>query len=165
MAAKTRIAAEPAERMLVMQRIFDAPRELVFKAWTEPEHLVRWSCPRGFTLTHCEGELRPGGPWRSCMRSPDGKDLWLGGVYREIVAPERLVFTHAWDDPQGNPGPETLVTVTFAERGGKTEMTFRQAVFQSLGERDGHQGGWTECFEKLAQYVKTLVDRVNPRSS
>ncbi len=99
------------------------------------------------------------------MRSPDGKDLWLGGVYREIVAPERLVFTHAWDDPQGNPGPETLVTVTFAERGRKTEMTFRQAVFQSLGERDGHQGGWTECFEKLAQYVKTLVDRVNPRSS
>jgi uncharacterized protein YndB with AHSA1/START domain len=90
------------------------------------------------------------------MRSPDGRDLWLGGVYREIVAPERLVFTHAWDNAQGVPGHETLVTVTFVERSGKTDMTFRQAVFESVGERDGHQGGWTECFDKLAQHLKTL---------
>jgi len=158
MAAKTRVAAPPqaAERVLVMTRVFDAPRELVFKAWTDPRHLVRWSCPHGFTLTHCEGDLRPGGRWRSCMRKPDGHDLWLGGVYREIVPPERLVFTHAWDDPQGNPGHETIVTVTLVERDGKTEMTFRQAEFESAGERDGHRGGWTECFEKLAGYVKTL---------
>ena len=150
MAAKTRGAA------LVITRVFDAPRALVFTAWTDPQHLVRWSCPHGFTLTHCEGDLRPGGRWRSCMRKPDGHDLWLGGVYREIVPPERLVFTHAWDDPQGNPGHETIVTVTLVERDGKTEMTFRQAEFESTGERDGHRGGWTECFEKLAGYVKTL---------
>jgi uncharacterized protein YndB with AHSA1/START domain len=156
MAARTKVPTEPAERALVIKRVFDAPRTLVFKAWTEPEHLVHWSCPHGFTLTHCEGDLRPGGAWRSCMRSPDGRDLWLSGVYKAIVAPERLVFTHAWDNAQGEPGHQTLVTVTFAERGGKTEMTFRQAVFESVGERDGHQGGWTECFDKLAEYVKTL---------
>lgn len=153
MAAKTRAAAEPTERVLVLQRVFDAPRELVFQAWTEPHHLTQWSCPNGFTLTHCEGELRPGGAWRSCMRSPDGKDLWLGGVYREIQAPDRLVFTHAWLDDHGKPGHETVVTVTFAERGGKTEMTFRQAEFESVESRDGHRGGWTECFDKLATYV------------
>jgi len=153
MAAKTRVAAEPAERVLVLHRVFDAPRELVFKAWTEPQHLTRWSCPNGFTLTQCEGELRPGGAWRSCMRSPDGKELWLGGVYREIQAPDRLVFTHAWQDDNGNPGHETVVTVTFAERDGKTEMTFRQALFESVASRDGHRGGWTECFDKLADYV------------
>jgi len=154
MAARTKVAAEPAERVLVLQRVFDAPRELVFKAWTEPQHLVHWSCPRGFTLTHCEGDLRPGGRWRSCMRSPDGRDLWLGGVYREIVAPERLVFTHAWDDA---PRHETLITVTVAERNGKTEMTFRQATFTSVEDRDGHRGGWTECFDKLAEYVAKPV--------
>lgn len=151
MAAKTKVA------VLVMTRVFDAPRELVFKAWTEPQHLVHWSCPQGFTLTHCAGDLRPGGAWRSCMHAPDGRDLWLGGVYREIASPERLVFTHAWDDAQGNPGHETIVTVTLVERGGKTEMTFRQAEFDSVGERDGHRGGWTECFEKLAGYVTALT--------
>lgn len=156
MAARTKVAAEPAGRVLVMTRVFEAPRELVFQTWTEPEHLIHWSCPNGFTLTHCEGELRAGGAWRSCMRSPEGRDLWLGGVYREVTAPERLVFTHAWDDDRGRPGHETLVTVTFAERGEKTEVTFRQAVFESVGERDGHQGGWTECFDKLAGYVTTL---------
>jgi uncharacterized protein YndB with AHSA1/START domain len=157
MAARTKAAA--AEPVLVIERVFDAPRELVFKAWTEPQHLVHWSCPHGFTLTHCEGDLEPGGRWRSCMRSPDGRDLWLGGVYREIVAPERLVFTHAWDDERGKPGHETLVTVTFAERGGKTAMTFRQAVFDSVAERDGHRGGWTECFEKLAAHLSALDER------
>ena len=88
------------------------------------------------------------------MHAPDGRDLWLGGVYREIVAAERLVFTHAWDDPQGKPGHETVVTVTFVERDGKTEMTFRQAVFESVGERDGHQGGWSECFERLETHLR-----------
>jgi uncharacterized protein YndB with AHSA1/START domain len=138
---------------LVITRVLDAPRELVFQAWTEPEHLVHWSCPHGFTLTHCEGDLRPGGAWRSCMRSPEGRDLWLGGVYREIVAPERLVFTHAWDDAAGKPGHETVATVTLVDQGGKTKMTFRQAFFESVQQRDGHQEGWTECFERLAQHL------------
>lgn len=79
MTARTSAAKRSAKPQLVITRILDAPGSLVFKAWTEPEHLVYWSCPHGFTLTHCEGDLRPGGAWRSCMRSPEGRDLWLGG--------------------------------------------------------------------------------------
>ena len=135
---------------LVITRFFAAPRSLVFKAWTEREHLIHWSCPHGFTLTQCEGDLRPGGAWRACMRSAGGTDLWLGGVYREIVENERLVYTHAWDGADGTPGHQTLVTVLLSDDHGKTKLTFRQQFFDSVESRDGHRGGWTECFEKLA---------------
>lgn len=140
-------------RELVITRVFDAPRDLVWKAWTEPERIKQWSAPRGFTIPVAEGELRPGGAWKSCMRKPDGTDLWLGGVYHEIDEPKRLVFTHAWLDEHGNPGPETVVTVTLTERGGKTEMNFRQSGFDSIESRDGHAGGWNECFDKLEELL------------
>jgi uncharacterized protein YndB with AHSA1/START domain len=138
---------------LNITRVFDAPRELVFKAWTEPERIKQWLAPRGFTIPFADGELRPGGKWRQSMVKPDGTELWLGGEYREIVEPERLVFTHAWDDANGKPGPETTITVTFTERDGKTEMKFRQGPFVSDGERQGHSGGWTECFDKLDELL------------
>jgi uncharacterized protein YndB with AHSA1/START domain len=93
------------------------------------------------------------------MRSPDGEDLWLGGLYREIVEPERLVFTHAWDGKDGKPGHETLVTVTLADRAGKTELTFGQAFFESVEERDGHAGGWGECFDRLDDHLKHIRSR------
>ena len=141
------------ERELVITRVFDAPRDLVWKAWTEPERIKQWSAPKGFTIPVAEGELRPGGAWKSCMRKPDGTDLWLAGVYREIDEPKRLVFTHAWLDEHGHPGPETLVTVILAERGGKTEMTFRQSGFDSADSRDGHAGGWNECFDRLDELL------------
>jgi uncharacterized protein YndB with AHSA1/START domain len=156
MAAKgnsTGSSSSKSDRELVIKRVFDAPRELVFKAWTDPEHLKQWSAPQGFTIPVAEGDLRPGGKWRSMMRKPDGTELWLGGVYREIVEPERLVFTHAWDDKNGRPGHETVVTVTLVERDGKTEMTFRQGLFDSVESRDGHQGGWTECFDRLEELL------------
>jgi uncharacterized protein YndB with AHSA1/START domain len=146
-------SSSKSDRELVIKRVFDAPRELVFKAWTDPEHLKQWSAPQGFTIPVAEGDLRPGGKWRSMMRKPDGTELWLGGVYREIVEPERLVFTHAWDDKNGKPGHETVVTVTLVERDGKTEMTFRQGLFESVESRDGHQGGWTECFDRLEELL------------
>jgi uncharacterized protein YndB with AHSA1/START domain len=146
-------SSSKSDRELVIRRVFDAPRELVFKAWTDPEHLKQWSAPQGFTIPVAEGDLRPGGKWRSMMRKPDGTELWLGGVYREIVEPERLVFTHAWDDKNGKPGHETVVTVTLVERDGKTEMTFRQGLFESVESRDGHQGGWTECFDRLEELL------------
>jgi uncharacterized protein YndB with AHSA1/START domain len=146
-------SSSKSDRELVIKRVFDAPRELVFKAWTDPEHLKQWSAPQGFTIPVAEGDLRPGGKWRSMMRKPDGTELWLGGVYREIVEPERLVFTHAWDDKNGKPGHETVVTVTLVERDGKTEMTFRQGLFESAESRDGHQGGWTECFDRLEELL------------
>jgi uncharacterized protein YndB with AHSA1/START domain len=142
-----------SERELVITRVFDAPRDLVWKAWTEPERIKQWSAPKGFTIPVAEGELRPGGAWKSCMRKPDGTDLWLAGVYREIDEPQRLVFTHAWLDQHGDPGPETLVTVTLAERGAKTEMTFRQSGFDSADSREGHAGGWNECFDRLGELL------------
>lgn len=146
--------AAPDGRELVITRVFDAPRDLVFRAWTEGEHLSRWSAPHGFTIPFGEADVRPGGAWRSCMVSPDGAEHWLGGVYREVAPPELLSFTHAWEGEDGRPGHPTLVTVTFAEEGaGKTRMTFRQRGFASDASRDGHQGGWEEAFERLAGHL------------
>lgn len=153
MAARSNIATEAAERVLVIERVFDAPRRLVFKAWTNPEHLMRWWGPHGFTLPSCTIDLRPGGVWRFCMRSPEGDNHWQQGVYREIVEPERLVFTYAFEDATGKPGHETLVTVTFADEGGRTRLTLHQAVFESVTVRDEHVGGWTEALDHLAEYL------------
>ncbi len=138
---------------LWLTRVFDAPRRLVFAAWTQPDHMARWWGPQGFVTTFLETDVREGGAWRRCMRSPAGADYWSRGVYREIVAPERLVLTYVTDDLGGNPGPETLVTVTFADLGGKTRLTLRQAVFESAAARNAHRGGWTACLERLAEYL------------
>lgn len=142
-----------SDRDLIIRRTFDAPRELVWKSWTEPERIKRWLAPKDFTIPVAEGDLRPGGAWREIMRKPDGTELSLGGVYREIVEPQRLVFTHAWLDNDGKPEPETLVTITFADRGSKTEMKFRQSGFDSVESREGHEGGWKECFDKLEKLL------------
>jgi uncharacterized protein YndB with AHSA1/START domain len=97
---------ELADRVLEITRIFDAPRALVFAAWTDPAHLKHWMGPRDRPAIELGGELRQGGAWRNCLRSTkDGRDLWQGGVYREIVKPERLVFTFARDQVDGSPGP------------------------------------------------------------
>jgi uncharacterized protein YndB with AHSA1/START domain len=142
---------------LEIVRVFDAPRDLVYHAWTDPERMAQWAAPHGYTITHNEGEIRPGGAWRSCMRSPQGEDLWLGGVYRDVVENELLVFTHAWDDAEGKPGRETLVTVAFEDQEGGTRMTFRQSGFDSVADRDGHRDGWSQGFERL--------DRILSRTS
>lgn len=144
------------QRELIITRVFDAPRRLVFKAWTEPEHLARWWGPKGFALVSCQAEVRPGGAWHRTMRSPEGSLIRKHGVYRDVVAPDRLVFTYVSDDPVGNPGPETLVTVTFADDGGKTRLTLRQALFGSVAERDAHKIGWTSCLECFAAYLTSL---------
>jgi len=146
--------APASERELLITRIYDAPLRLVWQAWTEPEHIVRWLAPRGFTIPHSEGEIRPGGAWRSCMRKPDGEDLWLGGVYREVVKEKKLSFTHAWEDETDKPGHTTLVTVTFEAIGKKTKLTLHQASFDSLESRDGHRGGWGECLDKLGEHLR-----------
>ena len=142
---------------LTITRVFDAPRELVFKAWTDAGQGNQWSAPRRFTVAAFENELRPGGTWRLGMRSPEGEELWVGGVYREIVRPERLVMTHAWQGLDGTPGHETLITVTLAANGGRTEMTFRQTGFDSVAERDGHRDGWSECFDRLDEQLAQEV--------
>jgi uncharacterized protein YndB with AHSA1/START domain len=153
MDARSSAATESADRVLEIERIFDAPRSLVFKAWTEPEHLVHWYGPRGFTLRSCKLDLRPGGSWRSCMLSPEGREYWVKGVYREIVEPERLVFTYAHENQDGTVVNETLVT--FAEQRGKTKLTLRQAIFESVKERDSHRGGWNSSLDRLVEYLAT----------
>ncbi len=142
---------------LLITRIFDAPRPLVFAAWTESEHLKRWEgAPIGFTVTTEESDIRPGGRFRVCMRSADGVDHWLQGVYTEVVPPERLAFTHTWLRRDGTPGVETLVTITFVARGSKTELTLRQTGLDTLASHAGHTQGWNSTFDRLAGYLTHL---------
>lgn len=153
---------------LVIDRVFDAPRELVWAVWTGPALAAEWMGPRGFVATHFEQDARPGGKWRLCLHSDgfdagDGKmlerNLWQGGVFHEIVPQERVVYTFAWDDPAdiGLSGPkhETLITVAFKDQGAKTAMRFKQEFFPTAGERDGHQGGWNSSFDRFAELVQT----------
>jgi uncharacterized protein YndB with AHSA1/START domain len=152
MAVATNANQATAQHELVITRTFDAPRNLVFKAWTAPEHMVRWLGPHNFTAPSCKMDFRPGGAYRACICAPDGKEYWMRGIYREIVEPERLVFTFSWEE-DGERGRETMITITFGEQGDKTRMTFRQAFFETVENRDSHHGGWTECFERLAQFL------------
>lgn len=146
-----------AERELVVTRIFDAPRELVFKAWTDPAHARHWWGPTHHPATQMDMDVRVGGKWRNCLTSVEtGEELWQNGVFREVTPPERLVFTFVWET-EGERGIETLVSVTFADEDGKTRMTLRQAPFQSLGERDGHGEGWGSSFDRLADYAAHIV--------
>jgi uncharacterized protein YndB with AHSA1/START domain len=152
MAARNSAATQPEERVLVIERIFDAPRDLVWKAWTEPERVAQWMGPRGFTSSVLKADFRPGGAYRFHMRGPDGVDRWQQGVYREIVEPERIVCTYAWADVEGKPTrPETLLTVSFAEQGEKTMLILHQAVFESVTARDLHGQGWSSTLERLAE--------------
>lgn len=144
------------QRELAIERVFDAPRERVFAAWTDPHRVREWWGPVNYPARYVEMDVRPGGAWRMCLRSTEGKpELWQGGVFREVVAPERLVFTFAWDE-EGERGLETLVTVTFADEGGKTRMTFRQVPFRSVAERDGHSWGWNSTFGRLVAVLEQL---------
>jgi uncharacterized protein YndB with AHSA1/START domain len=98
-------------------------------------------------------DVRVGGEWRRVMLSPEGVEYRARGIYREIVTPERLVFTYAWERNPEHPQHETLVTLTFANLGGKTELTLRQAVFETVAARDDHHGGWSSCLERFAEYL------------
>jgi uncharacterized protein YndB with AHSA1/START domain len=145
------------ENDLTITRIFDAPRDLVFAAWTEQQHLDRWqNAPQGFTVTVQESDIRTGGRFRICMRSPEGTDHWLHGEYREVVPPERLVFTHTWLGADGKSGSETLVTITFAERNRKTELTLLHSGFKSKESSQGHAHGWNSTLARLTQYLLEL---------
>jgi uncharacterized protein YndB with AHSA1/START domain len=138
---------------LTIHRVFDAPRELVFAAWTEPEHAAKWYGPVG-TSTPLESiamDVRPGGTWRATMiRDDDGTEFPQGGEYLEVVAPERLVMT--WGAPE-NPAEQAVATLVLTEIDGKTSMTFTltglpQDMHRSVDE------GWTSAFDNLAGYVE-----------
>lgn len=144
----------PLAHELVLTRDFAAPRERVFAAWTDVRQASRWWGPRDFTMLSCEMDVRPGGAWRRRMRAPDGSVIEKRGVYREVAAPERLVFTYLTKRP-GILDPETLVTVTFTDLGQRTRVTLHQSALESDVARIDHQGGWTGALERLATFVAT----------
>ncbi|HZP45853.1 MAG TPA: SRPBCC domain-containing protein [Candidatus Binataceae bacterium] len=148
--------AAQADRELVLVRVFDAPRDLVWRAWTEPARIAQWLGPRGFTGNVEKFEARVGGKYRFHIRSADGRDMWMQGVNREVEPPERLVYTFAWADQEGRPtGVETLVTVILDEiERGKTRLTFRQGRFESVSARDAHREGWTSTFDRLEETLR-----------
>jgi uncharacterized protein YndB with AHSA1/START domain len=165
MTDQARSRSATTEQELVIERVFDAPLELVWKAWTEPEHMMRWWGPKGYTAPACEIDFRVGGKYLNCMRSPEGQDYWSTGVYREIVPLERIVATDSFADEHGNVVPAThygmtaemplemLVTVTFEDLGGKTKLTLRHAGLPAEMRTDAGQG-WSESLDKLAQSLR-----------
>jgi uncharacterized protein YndB with AHSA1/START domain len=144
------------DRELVIDRIFDAPPKLVFEVWTRADHLARWFGPSDFTLPFCEIDFRVGGSYRFCMRSPEGENHWVWGEYREIVEPERIVFTWNREDASGKIWSSTIAEVTFVEDEGRTKFTLRQSLFETVPYRDQHGFGWGQALDRLGNYVESL---------
>ena len=151
-------ATTPTDREIVITRVFDAPRRLVFEAWTNPEHVPHWMLgPEGWTMPVCEIDLRPGGAWHFVWRRSDGTEMEMRGLYKEIVPPERLVSTESW----GDEWPETLNTLILSEADGKTTITQR-VRYASKEARDaalktGMVEGMSQGFERLDEYLGTLA--------
>lgn len=165
---KEKTGEPSAEGDIILTRVYDAPRDLVFRAWTEPKRLTGWWAPKGFTTPACEVDLRPGGSFHYCMRSPDGQSIWGIGKYREIVAHERIVYTDAFSDAKGNVVPpshygmsashpaETLVSVTFTEHEGRTQVKLRHSIPGPVEERTAMEQGWSEMLERLAENLARI---------
>ena len=150
----------PSDREIVLTRDFDAPRSLVFEAFTRPEHLRRWWGRRDSTLSVCEVDLRLGGTWRFVIRKPNGKEEPFRGEYREITPPERLVYTFMYD-VDGFRDPGGLVTDVFQEKGSRTTLV-ETMLFPSLESRDvtlqsGMEAGAAESLDRLAELLATLM--------
>ena len=156
MAERSRAVAAPGEATIVITRTVDAPRELVWKAWTDPKHIALWWGPNGFTNTIHAMDVKPGGEWRFIMHGPDGTDYRTRIVYLEVVKPERLVY-----DVSGDDDPHTFrATVTFAEREGKTEIRMASR-FPSVAARDavlkfGALEGGEQTLDRLADYLPKI---------
>jgi uncharacterized protein YndB with AHSA1/START domain len=147
----------PSDREIVMTRVVNAPRRLVWDAWTKPEHLPHWMLgPAGWTMPVCEIDLRPGGAWHFLWRKSDGSELEMRGAYKEIAPPERLVSTESW----GGDWPETLNTLILTENDGKTTIS-QTVLYPSKDARDaatktGMKDGVSESYDRLAEYLGTL---------
>jgi uncharacterized protein YndB with AHSA1/START domain len=149
--------ATPSDREIVITRVLDAPRRLVFEALTNPAHVPHWYGPRGWTLPVCQIDFRPGGAWRYVLRGPQGTDMGMRGVYQEITPPERIVSTESFDDYPG----ESLNTVVLTEEHGKTTMTVT-VLYPSKEVRDavlnsGMQAGASETYDRLAEYLRIMA--------
>ena len=164
--AKSNVAGERGKQEVFITRLFDAPRELVWQAWTDPNHFMLWWGPKNYACPICEMDLRVGGKYLYCMRSSEGKDYWGTGVFREIIPMERIAFTDSFADEQGNVVPAThygmspdfpvemLVTVTFEDQDGKTKMTLQHTGLPAGPDAEGTHQGWSESFDKLAESLK-----------
>ncbi|MCW3061659.1 MAG: hypothetical protein JWQ02_3480 [Capsulimonas sp.] len=152
-------------REIVITRVFDAPRSLVYTAWTDPDQLKRWYAPNGCTMEIVKFDFHVGGGLHLCIHNPKFGDCWCAGVFQEIVVPERLVYTLSFADKQGNfmePAEmgmkanwprETTVTVTFVEQDGKTTVTLHQTVLESLAKQTGAYPSWLEMLDRLNELV------------
>lgn len=150
----------PSDREIIMTRAFDAPRELVFEAHTSCQHMSQWWGPRRYEIAHCEIDFRPGGRWRIVHCGPDGDEHAFRGEFREIVPPERIVWTFEYE---GMPGHISVETLSLTEEGGRTVLT-ATSVYDSVEERDamlqsGMEGGARETWDRLAEYVRELAAR------
>jgi uncharacterized protein YndB with AHSA1/START domain len=159
--AKSASAAASAERPLVITRVFDAPREAVFSAWTDPTQIASWLGPGDIRAEAKAMDPRPQGAFRIALHGKTGIVNIAGGVYREVVPPERLVFTWTWELDGGKTpkGHEMLITVTFQAKGRQTEMTLHQINFASDESRDKHTHGWSGSFDKLAALLRGGEER------
>jgi len=146
-----------ADDELLIERTFDAPVALVFRIWEDRDHMFRWLGPKDFTCTHLDSDFRPGGKWRACIVSDHYGESWMGGEYREIEKNKRIVYSFAWEDGRDQPGMDTLVTVTFTEKDGRTVQSFHQTPFISVESRDSHIGGWNQCFDREQVYAETMA--------
>jgi uncharacterized protein YndB with AHSA1/START domain len=160
MAARNSPVAKARDVEISLERIFDAPRELVFKAWTDPSHLARWWGPQGFTNPVCELDLRPGGRIRIDMTGPDGAVYPMTGTFHEVTPPERLVFTAVAEDLDGNPLLESLTTVIFVEQGSKTKLIVQASAVAvtPLGKDylQGMEEGWTQSLARLGDLIDAI---------
>lgn len=149
------------QQELVIERVLDAPRERVWQAWTDPEHIKKWWGPKGFTAPSIESDFREGGTYLYCMKGPEGQEYWSTGTFHEIVPMERIVVTDSFADENGNVVPpehygmegdhpmEGQVTVTFEELDGKTKLTVVYSGMAPSEMRDMAETGWNETLDKL----------------
>jgi uncharacterized protein YndB with AHSA1/START domain len=158
---KTMTTELVGDRGIVMTRMFSAPRRLVFKAYSDCDHLNQWWGPRLWPLSYCDLDFRPGGTWHYCMRGPNGEEAWGKAIYREIVEPEQIVYMDAFSDAEGTiVPPESVVTVRFEERAEKTLLTIR-TEFASAADREtvikmGVEEGMAETLDQLEEHLATL---------
>ena len=158
--SNTLTVTTPSDREIVMTRVFDAPRELVFEAHSSCEHLSNWWGPRKYEFASCEIDFRPGGGWRIVHRGPEGDEHGFRGEFREILRPERIVWTFEYE---GMPGQISVETFTLEEHDGKTMVTAR-SVLDTVEDRDGMlesgmESGAAESYDRLDEYLEVLKGR------
>lgn len=150
--AARRPRSTEAERSLRLSRVFAAPPEQVFSAWTDPKQLAQWWGPKGMRAGVVELDVRPGGRWRTSMIGEDGREFFVSGVYRKIARPRLLVFTWGWEE-DGERGHETVITLEFKRHLRGTELILTQSVFETKLARNRHNAGWNSSFDCLEEYL------------